>query len=152
MDGVLWLIAAAVYSLFQSRGIWGDRRRLIETWLRNLLGIAVGVRYLVQAGLVTTEMIHQGISSEVLVLLASTTFGLGVASLLCLYRKIFWFGTAVAVTLRSLPLGITLITQLSAVGDEWLLLTMVAINEIVVPSAILALMLTYYLGYVRVAK
>jgi hypothetical protein len=155
MDGIFWLVIAILFSVFQCRKIWSDRRRVLEVWLRNLLGIAVGVRYVVAVGVSATALGMESLQPIAIgeaITILSTFFALGVAGLLCLYRKIFWFGLSIVVPLRSIPIGIVNMIYIPFTLDAADELAYVSINELLVPGAILLLMGYYYFQYVRVAR
>jgi hypothetical protein len=148
-----WLLVTAFFSILQCRTLWSDRRRVIEVWLRNLLGIGYGVQFLVifVAGLIQVfQGDSQGADTQRWVipdLMCSPALALAVGGLLCLYRKIFWFGYSVVAGLLFLPLTLGL-TRASACG----VFEASYLNQLILPVIVLPLMTYYYLRYVRVAR
>jgi hypothetical protein len=152
-SAAFWLLITATYSIFQSRTLWPDRRRVLEVWLRNLLGIAYGMQFLV-IFFVGLFQVFQGQPSEadaqLLVipdLLCGPALALAAGGLLCLYRKIFWFGYSVVAGLMFVPLTLGLARTTSCDLFQASLL-----NQLVLPLIVLPLMSYYYFRYVRVAR
>jgi hypothetical protein len=155
MNELFWLVVAILFALFQSRDVRGDRRRTIETWLRNLLGVGVGVRYLVSFLLIVPTLFAGDQTLQTVISMINITslfFAFAVGGLLCLYRKIFWFATSVIFSLWSLPLStVGLIVGLLA-GESLINIITIAVAGVLLPILILVLMGYYYLQYVRVAR
>lgn len=155
MNELFWLVVAVLFSLFQSREVRGDRRRTLEVWLRNLLGVGVGVRYLVSFLLVVPTLFAGDQTLQTVLTMINVTslfFAFAVGGLLCLYRKIFWFATSVIFPLWSLPIS-TVGLIIGILANESLIdIITMALAGILLPILLLVLMGYYYLQYVRVAR